>query len=351
MAVKPTNLAEWATGAAPIVEPTTPQKQAGWPVDFKPPAQWFNWWMNIVYTWVVWLDAFESEAHTWSAIQTFGNAATFNAAIIANATVNLNDVVQVGATGTFDIQKPIDFNIATAATPILRRSQQAATPHLLFEQLVDATRKLRIYITVDRGLEATYNARYSGGNWLRDVVADAWRLSLGKGMRHYKAPAGGGGFTDAAWIQIFSTFDPLGSAVDGLPGVGYVWFGNSALGEVATGRHIPQLAWTNLTLSANLTPGANPPQYFKDTTGRVWFRGFATANTTIATNTQIATQPVGSEIQQVKITTLMMLGSTLSGKIGLEFETGGRIDLQTDGSVTVINGSTISFEDLNYRSV
>lgn len=350
MATKPTNLAEWGTGAAPIVEPTTPQKQAGWPVDFKPPAQWFNWWMKLVHQWMIWLDAFESEAHTWTAIQTFGNAATFNAAINANATVNLNDQIEVGTTGQFNVQKPIDFNIPTAATPIMRRSQTATTPHLLFEQLVDGSRKLRLYITENRGFEATYNARYSGGNWIRDAVADAWRLSLGKGMRHYKAPAGGGGFVDAAWIQIFNTFDSYGGGIDGLL-PGHVWYGFTADGQITAGAVIPQPAWTNLTLSANLTPGANPPQYFKDTTGRVWFRGFATANTTIATNTQIATQPVGSEIQQVKITTLMMLGSTLSGKIGLEFETGGRIDLQTDGTVTVINGSTISFEDLNYRSL
>lgn len=71
MATKPTNIAEWGTGAAPIVEPSTPQKQAGWPVDYKPPAQWFNWWMKLVHLWIVWLDAFESDPHTWTALQTF----------------------------------------------------------------------------------------------------------------------------------------------------------------------------------------------------------------------------------------------------------------------------------------
>lgn len=69
--VKPTNLAEWGTGSAPIVEPTLVQKQNGWTSAFKPPAQWFNWWMNVIYTWIVWLDAFESTAHTWSVAQTF----------------------------------------------------------------------------------------------------------------------------------------------------------------------------------------------------------------------------------------------------------------------------------------
>lgn len=71
MATKPTNLAEWATGAAPIVEPSLPQKQAGWATGTKPPAQWFNWWWKLVHQWIVWLDAFESEFHTWTAFQQF----------------------------------------------------------------------------------------------------------------------------------------------------------------------------------------------------------------------------------------------------------------------------------------
>lgn len=350
MATKPSNLAEWATGAAPIVEPSTPQKQAGWSVGFKPPAQWFNWWMNIMHLWVLWLDAFETEAHTWTAVQTFDNAATFNAAINANATVYLNDVVQVGATGTFDSLKPIDFNIATAATPILRRSQTASTPHLLFEQLVDGSRKLRLYVTVDRGFEATYNARYSAGNWIRDAVADAWRLSLGKGMRHYQAPAGGGGFADAAWVQIFNTFDPLGSGVDGLPGVGYVWFGNSALGEVTTGRHIPQLAWTNLTLSANLTAAVgDEPQFYRDTTGRVWFRGGAVANTTIVSGSQVATMPAAAAIERPQTNVLPVVG--LSVNVQLVFQTSGRIDMQCGAPGNITAGATFNFANLSYRGV
>lgn len=79
MATKPTNKAEWATGGASITEPLLAEKQAGWPVSFKPPAQWFNWWMKLVHQWVVWLDAFESEAHTWTALQ------TFNAGVLAPA--------------------------------------------------------------------------------------------------------------------------------------------------------------------------------------------------------------------------------------------------------------------------
>lgn len=351
MATKPTNLAEWATDVgAPVVEPSTPQKQAGWPVDYKPPAQWFNWWMELVHYWVVWLDAFESEAHTWTAAQTFDNSATFNAAINANATVNLNDQIEVGTTGQFNVQKPIDFNIAAAATPILRRSQTASTPHLLFEQLVDGSRKLRIYITVDRGLEATYNARYSGGNWFRDAVADAWRLSLGKGLRHYQAPSGGATFADAAWVQILSTFDTLGDGIDGLK-TGYVYFGNSALGEITAGQHVPQRAWANITLSANLTPDVSfPPQYYRDTTGRVWFRGYATANTTIASAAQIGTLPHAIERYQTNVL-LVGAGASHSGLVSMILQPStNRIDLQNSlGGGNVTAGMLIPFENISYR--
>lgn len=69
---KPTNLAEWATGGgAPITEPLLAEKQAGWPVGYKPPAQWFNWWMKAVYLWIVWLNEYEITAHTWTALQTY----------------------------------------------------------------------------------------------------------------------------------------------------------------------------------------------------------------------------------------------------------------------------------------
>lgn len=70
---KPVTLPIWATTAGPsdLTEPLLAEKQAGWPVGYEPPSQWFNWWMLLVYNWVVWLDAFESTAHTWTALQQF----------------------------------------------------------------------------------------------------------------------------------------------------------------------------------------------------------------------------------------------------------------------------------------
>jgi hypothetical protein len=75
---KPTNLAAWGATAT-IVEPSAGVKSAGWAPEQKPPAQWLNWWMKSVAAWMVWLDAFESTAHNWSAAQTFTRGIAANA--------------------------------------------------------------------------------------------------------------------------------------------------------------------------------------------------------------------------------------------------------------------------------
>ena len=94
MATKPTNLAEWATGAAPIVEPSLPQKQAGWAPGTKPPAQWFNWWWKLVHQWIVWLDAFETSFHAWGAFQ------QFNEGVVIERASGPGTALQVNQLGT-----------------------------------------------------------------------------------------------------------------------------------------------------------------------------------------------------------------------------------------------------------
>lgn len=50
---QPTSLPEWASGgSAPIAEPPSASKQNGWSEGYRPPHEWFNWWMNLVYLWV-----------------------------------------------------------------------------------------------------------------------------------------------------------------------------------------------------------------------------------------------------------------------------------------------------------
>lgn len=54
---KPADTMEWASdGAAQITEPLEAKKDIGWVVGEKPPAQYFNWWMNNAYLWQAYFD-------------------------------------------------------------------------------------------------------------------------------------------------------------------------------------------------------------------------------------------------------------------------------------------------------
>jgi hypothetical protein len=69
---KPTTLPRWASDVtAAITEPNEGQKNTGWVTAQRPPHQYFNWWMRLVYFWIQWLDGFLNEAHTWAAKHIF----------------------------------------------------------------------------------------------------------------------------------------------------------------------------------------------------------------------------------------------------------------------------------------
>ena len=56
MATKPTDLPEWATDpGADKTAPPTAKQEGGWLPLEKPPHQWFNWFFNLVYQWIAFL--------------------------------------------------------------------------------------------------------------------------------------------------------------------------------------------------------------------------------------------------------------------------------------------------------
>lgn len=58
MATKPTSLPEWASGpAAEIQDPGAGKRAIGWIAE-KPPHEWFNWLLNLIYQWCSWLNNF-----------------------------------------------------------------------------------------------------------------------------------------------------------------------------------------------------------------------------------------------------------------------------------------------------
>lgn len=51
---KPAKLPRWADdGAADIVEPNSGKKDIGWVGGERPPAQFFNWLLNLIYQWLL----------------------------------------------------------------------------------------------------------------------------------------------------------------------------------------------------------------------------------------------------------------------------------------------------------
>jgi len=95
--IKPSSstLPRWAdtvsANPARVVEPPAGKKDIGWDVAEKPPTQWKNWLLLQVYNWLSWLDAFETEAHSWTKTQTFGAGIT-----VSNTTLNTRAVLGTG---------------------------------------------------------------------------------------------------------------------------------------------------------------------------------------------------------------------------------------------------------------
>jgi len=67
---KPTKLPRWADAApaGAIVEPNEGKKDVGWKNGERPPSQFFNWWMSLVYQWTSWLDSDVGESATFTPI-------------------------------------------------------------------------------------------------------------------------------------------------------------------------------------------------------------------------------------------------------------------------------------------
>lgn len=56
---RPDQLPEWASGTgADRTEPPSGQKETGWQSGQVPPAGWWNWWANLVYLWLVYIDPY-----------------------------------------------------------------------------------------------------------------------------------------------------------------------------------------------------------------------------------------------------------------------------------------------------
>lgn len=105
---KPASVPRWAediggTPSANIVEPASSQKDSGWPGGgYKPPAEFFNWFQQLTYRWILYLQDLENQAITWTALHVFQKKVTITAGVASNhaGAVIKGDGSGAGVTGT-----------------------------------------------------------------------------------------------------------------------------------------------------------------------------------------------------------------------------------------------------------
>jgi hypothetical protein len=161
---KPTELPRWADVGGDIVEPLEAKKDIGWVDGEQPPAEYFNWLLNLLYLWTFYLDTFEDEQHTWTQTQEFEGEAS-------------------------DIVPPIYFpHVPTVRALVLEQEGPAAVGNF------------RVY--VGDSVEFTINAVWDGANWDRDVGATMMRFRFrAGGDRTFDVQNmnGAGPHSDATW--------------------------------------------------------------------------------------------------------------------------------------------------------
>lgn len=340
---KPATLPEWATnGGATITEPLLAEKQTGFVAGTKPPAGWFNWILNLLYAWIVWLDAFESTAHTWSALQ------TFTGSLQVNSTAVFADAVNFAAIASFDtapelynganVYGAMNLPDASAARKLVMQSKISSSPNRL----------VRLYAVPHAdggGFELTYNASEAAGTWTKDDSATypyAFRMRLGRGFRYDEAPAGAS-FLDAAWVSILNLSGGLAARE--------VMYGKTdGSGTIEHSGIIPQDAWATLSLASNVNAVVgSTPQWFKDSLGMAHLRGTCEANTTITSGTQIAT--LDAEIlpdRTILFPCMIVESDKRVGQLAIQIDATGAVKLTGDGSSAVAT-QPIHFDLVYFR--
>ncbi len=113
---QPADLPEWADGgSARLVKPTSAKRQKGFGVGEHPLSEFLNWWMNLVYLWVVYLQAWVAywkalPPGAWQFIGVFtidSNGSTGTYAVTYNpkkltrtgGTATVQDVLYIPITG------------------------------------------------------------------------------------------------------------------------------------------------------------------------------------------------------------------------------------------------------------
>lgn len=67
-----------------VLAPPGVKQDVGFSTAERPPAQFLNWLLWVIYLWVNYLDGLANEAFTWAAAHTFQSAVTFQGSVTAS---------------------------------------------------------------------------------------------------------------------------------------------------------------------------------------------------------------------------------------------------------------------------
>src|SRR3990172_1579843 len=99
MSAKPTSVPRWADVGGDIVEPTSGKKDIGWVFNEEPPAQYFNWLLNLTYQWLQYLSdgVLDGNFQFLDAVDIDGDLNVDGAATFGSVDIGALTVVSVSA--------------------------------------------------------------------------------------------------------------------------------------------------------------------------------------------------------------------------------------------------------------
>lgn len=202
---KPLSTPRWADVGGTITVPSSGRKDTGWtPASVPTDGEW-NWFNNLTYQWCTWLDAFESTAHTWSALQTFGSmsvgtftatgVATFGGASVFNGAVTLNNTFDAMSASYFAANVNFNSTIFVTGTATFLGNAIFDTASfnddVTFNDFVEMNSTLHVdsIATFDQGVTVPLNGggvNFTGANNLAtdSVVNKAVALNTPKVWAH-----------------------------------------------------------------------------------------------------------------------------------------------------------------------
>lgn len=185
MAIKPTEIPQWATDGTNNDEPALGQKQTGWTPGQIPTSDAFNWWQHTVYLWTSWLDAVTVEFGTNSVTAENFAASTS----LFGVTVNTNNLTDNGD-GDIDVAVPIVM--AADQTITLSGTATVFTPTVSTDDIVSNGAAsigidTDVVMAVDQNITLSGTGDYKHGDRVLSISPAAGQVETQKAA------------TDATW--------------------------------------------------------------------------------------------------------------------------------------------------------